>query len=59
MKLKINLNKIKKLSEKNDRENLNFRSFLKGYKEAGRERIALRQISQEAGIARGNCADLR
>ncbi|MGD9411898.1 MAG: YkgJ family cysteine cluster protein [Desulfobacterales bacterium] len=31
MKLEINLNKIKKLSEKNDRENWNFRSFLKGY----------------------------
>jgi hypothetical protein len=31
MKLEINLNKIKKLSEKNDRENWIFRSFLKGY----------------------------
>jgi hypothetical protein len=30
MKFEINLNKIKKLSEKNDEENWNFRSFLKG-----------------------------
>ena len=31
MKLETDLNKIKKLSEKNDEENWNFRSFLKGY----------------------------
>ena len=31
MKLETDLNKIKKLSEKNDQENWNFRSFLKGY----------------------------
>ncbi len=31
MKLETDLNKIKKLSEKNDKENWNFRSFLKGY----------------------------
>ena len=31
MKLITNLNKIKKLSEQNDRENWNFRAFLKGY----------------------------
>ena len=31
MKLITDLNKIKKLSEQNDRENWNFRAFLKGY----------------------------
>ena len=31
MKLETDLNKIKKLSEKNGEENWNFRSFLKGY----------------------------
>ncbi|MGD9023271.1 MAG: hypothetical protein PVG52_00425, partial [Desulfobacterales bacterium] len=31
MKLEIDLNIIKELSEKNDEENWNFRSFLKGY----------------------------
>ena len=31
MKLTTDLNKIKKLSEQNDRENWNFRAFLKGY----------------------------
>lgn len=31
MKLESDLNKIKTLSEKNDQENWNFRSFLKGY----------------------------
>lgn len=31
MKLEIDLDKIKKLSEKKDKENWNFRSFLKGY----------------------------
>ena len=31
IKLETDLNKIKKLSEKNDQENWNFRSFLKGY----------------------------
>ena len=30
MKLITDLNKIKKLSEQNDRENWNFRAFLKG-----------------------------
>ena len=31
MKLETDLDKIKKLSEKNDQENWNFRTFLKGY----------------------------
>ena len=41
MKLETDLNKIKKLSEKNDRENWNFRSFLKGYDAAIEEMDAI------------------